>query len=278
MAPAKTHLMRWAPQDWRTSRVRMRSAMTGDRDLRLVYLEALNALHEHGGVLPSDPAALADLLAIPADVIGAKLPALYELGRNCDGGLVDNGDGTLSNRRIVNDLADEVAFRQQQAELGRRGGRAKAKAKASRSERQANAKRTVSPPAPAPSNVPINQPTHGREEPTRPEPVIVDALTGERRPLFTPSTWIETEAEWRARVSEALKLAQQAGSMHGTDPPDEIARAADYPGAKGRKVDPRSMSHNRLLNTIAALRKRVGVSAADSEPEPFDAFKRAGLA
>lgn len=114
--------------------------------------------------------------------------------------------------------------------------------------------------------------------PTRPEPVIVDALTGERRPLFTPSTWIETEAEWRARVSEALKLAQQAGSMHGTDPPDEIARAADYPGAKGRKVDPRAMSHNRLLNTIAALRKRVGQTAADSEPEPFDAFKRAGLA
>lgn len=106
----------------------------------------------------------------------------------------------------------------------------------------------------------------------------MDALTGERRPLFTPSTWIETEAEWRARVSEALKLAQQAGAMHGTDPPDEIARAADYPGAKGRKVDPRAMSHNRLLNTIAALRKRVGQAAADSEPEPFDAFKRAGLA
>lgn len=113
--------------------------------------------------------------------------------------------------------------------------------------------------------------------PTRPEPVIVDALTGERRPLFTPSTWIETEAEWRARVSESLKLAQQAGAMHGTDPPDEIARAADYPGAKGRKVDPRAMSHNRLLNTIAALRKRVG-QTADSEPEVFDAFKRAGLA
>lgn len=118
----------------------------------------------------------------------------------------------------------------------------------------------------------------GHPPPTRPEPVIVDALTGERRPLFTPSTWIETEAEWRARVSEALKLAQQAGAMHGTDPPDEIARAADYQGARGRKVDPRSMTHNRLLNTIAALRKRVGQTAADSEPEPFDAFKRAGLA
>src|SRR5204863_415075 len=52
---AKTHIMRWAPQDYRTSRSRARSIQTRDPMLRLVYLEALFALYEAGCSLSADP-------------------------------------------------------------------------------------------------------------------------------------------------------------------------------------------------------------------------------
>lgn len=294
MAPAKTHIMRWAPQDYRTSRVRMRSAMTGDRDLRLVYFEALNALHEHGGRITSEPERLSDLLLLPVEVIARTLPVLLDLGTDCDGGLVDNGDGTISNRRIVRDLAEELEFRQQQAEQGRRGGRAKAKARASHrqakakpspSDGQANGQPSVSPPAPAPApSNGVNQTTGAlpeqqpvAEEPQRPRVVVVNGLTGQPQG-FVASAWIKTREQFESMCSEAMHLAQQAGKLHDTDPPDEMARAASYPGARLRKVNPATMTHDRLVNTLAALRERCGLAKQAAADEPFDAFKRAGLA
>jgi hypothetical protein len=62
----KNHLWSWAPDDWRGSRIRLHSIMTGDRDLRLVYMELLSALQSHHGQLPSDPEQLETILGIPA--------------------------------------------------------------------------------------------------------------------------------------------------------------------------------------------------------------------
>lgn len=107
--------------------------------------------------------------------------------------------------------------------------------------------------------------------------VVVDGLTGKPQE-FVPSTWIKTREQYEALCAESLKLAQRAGEMHDTDPPDEFARAASYPGARGRKINPAAMTHDRLMNTLAALRERCGLSAQEDEPKRFDAFERAGLA
>lgn len=112
-------------------------------------------------------------------------------------------------------------------------------------------------------------------EPQRPRVVVRNGLTGEMQG-FVPSTWIKTREQYDAMVLEAERLARQAGDKFATDPPDELARAASYPGSKGRKVNPATMTHDRLVNTLAALRERCGLARAADEP--FDAYKRAGLA
>lgn len=115
----KVHIMRWAPQDWRTSRVRARSAMTGDHMLRLVYFEALNALHEAGGELPADPEALADELMLPAEEIARCLPILAAIAqRGGRGGLLVE-DGLVRNPRVVEDLQAEASYRADQATFGK---------------------------------------------------------------------------------------------------------------------------------------------------------------
>lgn len=250
MAPGKTHLMRWAPQDWRTSRVRMRSAMTGDRDLRLVYFEALNALHENGGRVPSDPVKLADLLLIPADVIAAKLPVLLELGEDCDGGLVDNGDGTISNRRIVNDLADELAFREQQRSLGLRSAesrRSRANAQPSPSQRSANAQPRLNPPAPLPTPAPAPPPAPL----ARPVAAAPQRLTDSRpaNPLVAGRR-IDLEREFLALVGEIAKLTDR-------DPLEVAREATGYEGARTTPVNPASMSDDRLANSVMDLRSNL---------------------
>jgi hypothetical protein len=93
--------------------------MTGDHMLRLVYFEALNALHEAGGELPADPEALADELMLPAEEIARCLPILAAIAdRGGRGGLVVE-DGMVRNPRVVADLQAEAAYRSEQATFGR---------------------------------------------------------------------------------------------------------------------------------------------------------------
>ncbi len=168
MAEYRIHLMRWWPQDWLSSTVRMQSIMTGDRDMRLVYLEILNVLWDRGGRVPSEPDALAAMLGLPRDVVADALPKLLALGSGrSGGGLVDNGDGTLSNRRVTADLRDHKAFLDQQREHGRRGGRPRkgvsAEKKASLSSQQPEestackktARKAKSQPLPLPLPLPL---------------------------------------------------------------------------------------------------------------------------
>ena len=77
---APQHLISWAPSDWLTSRVRARSAMTGDYLLRTVYFELLNVLYANGGEVPANPEALSDLLLLPPDEIEKRLPVLLNIG------------------------------------------------------------------------------------------------------------------------------------------------------------------------------------------------------
>jgi hypothetical protein len=112
---ARLHAMSWFPADWRSSRVRMRSALSGDPWLRVVYRELLDSLWEHGGSVPDDAEWLADDLAIPAEHITQALPTLVSIGS-----IVRDG-GTLRNERISSGIADAIEYKKTKSEAGKIG-------------------------------------------------------------------------------------------------------------------------------------------------------------
>jgi hypothetical protein len=113
------HIARIAVQDWRTSKIRSRSAISQDPLLRLIYLEILFALHESGGRLPGDPVLLSDILLIPAPEIARCLPILLGFGESGRGGLLLDGS-YIHNARVDEDLEEENEYRLKQAERGRK--------------------------------------------------------------------------------------------------------------------------------------------------------------
>lgn len=88
--------------------------------LRLVYLEALNALHEAGGELTADPEVLADELLLPADEVARCLPLLDAMARRpgARGGILVE-DGKIRNARVSEDLGKTRVWLEEQAEHGK---------------------------------------------------------------------------------------------------------------------------------------------------------------
>ena len=118
---ARTHFLNWAPADYLSSRVRGRSLATNDPMLRLVYFELLNNLHAAGGALPNDSGFLADAVGTSKEEIELTLPILLELGSFGRGGIFNDANGELQNRRISEELEEKETFRREQAEHGKRG-------------------------------------------------------------------------------------------------------------------------------------------------------------
>lgn len=142
----KVHIMRWAVQDWRTSRVRARSARTDDLALRTIYLELLFALHEAGGELPADPEALADDLMLPAEEIARCLPLLAQIARQpgARGGILVEG-GVIRNARVSEDLGRTEAWITAQAVAGKASAEAR-RSKAGTAQPNARTPRPERPP------------------------------------------------------------------------------------------------------------------------------------
>jgi hypothetical protein len=168
----KTHIMRWAPQDWRTSKVRMRSAMTADPMLRLVYLELLFALHEAGGDLSADPLVLADELALPAAEIERALVVLGVMGK------VVTHQGRIANPRVSTDLGRLKDWIAAQSEAGKKSAQA-------RLQRNGTAQPTKPAGRVAPNgrSAPPERSFDGTEQPfetrrTSPEPAVAVAVSG----------------------------------------------------------------------------------------------------
>lgn len=56
---------------------------------------------------------------------------------------------------------------------------------------------------------------------------------------------------------ECLKLVRRLAELTDKDPLEVIAKAAGYAGALRQKVNPASMSDDRLINTVLDLRVDV---------------------
>jgi hypothetical protein len=253
----RTHIMRWAPQDYRTSRVRMRSAMTADPMLRTVYLELLNALHECGGELPADSAVLADELLLPADEIARCLPILAELGTHSSRGGIVISDGTVRNVRVCEDLRAAEEYRAEQALRGSVGG--KARAKHSPSKRRAGAKQPSSQPLPLPLPLPTPRvlPSVERSDGARP------AWTGNR----------ETDAS----IAECYRHLREIEALGGEDPTMVMLRASGA-GGKAKPVPrPELLREPALGLTLRDLQRELAVLKAKIPAPPVDLHAERGF-
>lgn len=74
---------------------------------------------------------------------------------------------------------------------------------------------------------------------------------GERSP-FLPTSEDRQKAE-----SEALRLCREIGEINGEDGPAVMAKAANYKGAERTKINPATMTDDRLLNTLSDLRSTL---------------------
>lgn len=167
------HFANIAVQNWRTSSVRMQSVMEGDPFLRLVYLEALLALYERGGKLPSKPSALALLVCVPVAEIERVLPILLDFGKGGgNSGLVLSEDGAwVSNRRVTDDLEGKREYVAAAVESGRKGGLRSLDAKRQRTKqvRESVKNKTPLPPPQVVSNAEVEGSSKGT--PTLPLPL-----------------------------------------------------------------------------------------------------------
>lgn len=144
------HVMRFAVADYLEDPW-VKLALT-ERNLvaTTFYPLFLFASFNHGGDLPSDPTLLAAALGMRRSDVVAALKFWSQ--KEC--GLVILESGRAWNPRVRRDVAAELQFRSDQAERGRKGGKAKAA-----SERLAGAKQPPSPPSPSPSPAPAPAPT-----------------------------------------------------------------------------------------------------------------------
>lgn len=266
--PTRTHIMRWAPQDYRTSRVRMRSAMTADPMLRTVYLELLNALHECGGELPSDSDVLADELLLPAAEIARCLPILAELGRHSARGGIVLENGVVRNVRVCEDLRTAQEYRDKQAEFGAEGGKRGGKKRAKGSPRVPKGKPEGTPNQPLPLPTPsvslveqagLSSPARESMEPAiRPGPPA-NPLVGNRK--------AEMVAELHALCEEVAKgEGSHADEVYASTLPHQRARGVIQPSAA-------CLSDNELLVSLRQLRDRA---AALRPAKPLDLHAERG--
>lgn len=226
----------WYWRDWRASKARAFLLSTKNWLGYVCYRELLDAhWGEQDCTLPGDDAELAALAGVALeewlsvkDVIVRWMNA--------------NSDGRLRNPR---------AFREwQKAKLNRTSARKKARkaAKALWDKKKEKPKEPslehapsflqACPPTPTPSPTPSPTPIERKNERSE-RPIQANPLIAGRRP----------ELE-----SEALRLTREIAEIDGRDPTEVIADAAHYEGATRQKVNPASMTDDRLANTLIDLR------------------------
>jgi hypothetical protein len=199
--------------------------------LRTVYRELIDALAEKGGVHPSDPSILADELALPANEIARCIPLLAELGRHGRGGVTLHDDGTLTIRRVTEDIDEEREYRKANQDNGRKGGLRSAQARLKRPSSRAKAPLNPPTPTPLPSgSPPAPLPSSSTPTPTTPDPEAARALSPEVLDGIEERSFEAFLRAYPERGVKSLHLVQQAWTQTtGFRPPvaellDAIAR------------------------------------------------------
>jgi uncharacterized protein YdaU (DUF1376 family) len=152
--------------------------------------------------------------------------------------------GGWTNETAKKVIKDYLGLRYARAQAGRKGGlKTQAKLQANH---QAKAQAKTNPPSPSPSpslvSIGVRMP---------------DSLT-ERGGNPPPNPFIPAGGR-PSLESECLNLVRRMSELTGEDALEIIARASGYEGAKRTKLNPASMTDDRLLNTLRDLRADVAV-------------------
>lgn len=217
------HIMRWAPADYVNDPAVKLALAKRDFVASAFYPLFLFHAFIQGGELPADPVALGAIVGMrPADVRRA-LTFWTELGK------LKERDGRLYHERVVRDVAEELAFREEQ--------RTRANMRwHSEGSSGGNAGRQ-SPPAPTPAPVPAPAPA--------PTP---DARAGGKANPLVAGRRVQLELECQT-------LARAVADMTGEDPIEALASGSHYEGARRTAINPASMTDDRLANTVRDLRR-----------------------
>lgn len=233
---------RWYPSDYhQDEHVRILYARRDWRTLTF-YRTFLDASFMAGGDLPADPEALAAMVFMPLHEV--KKALAFCLGRL----IYQDGDRLYQNR-ARREIAEEMQFREGQEESGRRGGLTAGRGRPKGVDRASPTESIGQPLAVAVKPVPLPEPPPER---TAPRVTL---------PPFEPHPLIPTR-EVRERIeSEVAGMLREAPTVD-MDPQELMAQSANYSGATRTKMDYRTMSHDRLLNTHRDMRKILAARRA----------------
>jgi len=231
------HIQRWAPADYHEDEhVRLLYARRDWRTLTF-YRTFLDRAFMAGGDLPADPEALSAVVQMPRKDVSSALDF-------CLGKLIYAEGDRLYQKRVRRDIADELEFREQQAERGKLSGEAR--------------KRTTVQPS-------FNDRSTGRLNPPSPAPVPAPAPA----PIGTANPLIQGKRP--SMELEAYRLIREINALEPElDGTEILLEATSWQGRDGRtrsKVRIETLSDDHLIRTIHDLRKNLEEARAHGKAD-----------
>jgi uncharacterized protein YdaU (DUF1376 family) len=194
---------------------------------RGLYREMLTQAWKRGACLPNDHEAIQRAVRCTPDEWARCWPKVKRFWRV-------EGD-TLVNDTQLDVYAGAQSLRQKRQVAGKRGGQSKAN---DRAKHVATGYSPSPSPSPSPS---LNQ---------SPENERTDADGRPANPFLA-------RGERPAKEQELLRLVRREAELTNRDGAEVMAEVTSYHGAKTSKLNPASMSDDRLLNSLLDARARV---------------------
>lgn len=116
MSRAPVHIMRFAPADYLLDAFVQRCYRTRSHRTLAFYTGFLFRSHLEGGSLPADPHTLASYLSMQVRDVVSALQECVTAGK------LKIENGRVFHKRVVAEVSDELAYRAQQAEFGKKRG------------------------------------------------------------------------------------------------------------------------------------------------------------
>jgi len=229
------HIMRWAPADYVNDPfVRLLLAKEDFATLAIYHL-ALNWSHMEGGDLPADPEQLGAMLGIKRGRVERGLRLCVEAGK------LEQRDGRLFHRRVVREVEKELAFRRDQSSRAKKRWEAHPPGQEDALAMPVHSQGSISPHSPpSPYAVAVSPAPEAVRHPAD-QHAPANPLVGDRP----------------AKESELLALVRREAELTNRDGAEVMSEVTSYSGAKTSKLNPASMSDDRLLNSLLDAKARV---------------------
>jgi hypothetical protein len=212
------HIQRWSPADFQHDEHVQLLLTKGDWATLTFYRQFLDASFLAGGDLPASPDELAACVRMPLAAVRRAL--VFCLGR-----LIFEEGGRLYQRRVRREITEEIDYRVEQTELGRRGGlmagRGRPKGPPLNKEKGGPIS-PIGPPTPTPTPTPAPAPAPA-PAPT-PDPFELPRDLTEQ-----PVGRLAEREDLKRLRSEVMRLLNDVREAGGDDGQAELVRASRTP-------------------------------------------------